>query len=93
MNTLQRLHMRTDIVRSQEHEFTNTCRFQAHKLLKSFIVRRVEEGRDVEKNSPYLFIKQWGDRIYVNTLNDYLNISCQMSIALVVQLIPVDSLL
>lgn len=93
MNTLQPLHMRTDMARSQAHEFTNTCRFQAHKVLKSFIVRKIEEGSDVQQNSPYLFVKQSEDRIYVNTLNDYLNISCQMSIELVVQLISVDSLL
>lgn len=40
-----------------------------------------------------LFIYQIVGRIYVITLNDRFNISCQMSIESVIQLLPVDSML
>ena len=79
--------------RSQENRFTNVCVFQAQNYFKSFMLTRdlydvlVEKGR---RSRFYLFIKHWEDRIYVNTLNDYFNISCQMSIESVIQLLPVD---
>lgn len=83
----------------RKHEFTNTCGFQAHNtpfslnhLSKEGMSARCSGG-DSEKESLYLFIKQWEDKIYVNTLNDHFNISCQMSIESVIQLLPVDSML
>lgn len=80
----------TEMIRSQEHEFTNTCSFQAHKL-QSFMLRR--DICTMFWLRLYLFIKQWKDRIYVNTLNDHFSMSCQMSIESVIQPLPVDSVL
>lgn len=39
----------------------------------------------------YLFFKQWKDEIFVKSQNDHFNISCQMAIGFVVQLLPVGS--
>lgn len=48
--------------------------------LHLFMFTRGCSSTDGGRDSLYLFIKHWEDRIYVNTLNDHLNISCQMSI-------------